>query len=257
MIYIATHKKVDLECKDHYIVLQVGAEGKEDLGYVPDNTGDNISEKNPHYCELTGLYWIWKNTRDDYKGLVHYRRYFGKSNLSGKRKHIYSYAELEEMLQEADVVLPYVEYFLQNAKDELLISCCTEEIFIKLERIIKKKYPDYMDAFEEYFSQNSSTLFNMMFCRAEIFDAYCKWLFDILFELEKVVDLSELNEYQQRLYGFLSERLLNIWIRKNKLKVKNVKVIHLEMSFGERLNLCRRRCTNRIRYRLKNKTGRK
>lgn len=90
----------------------------------------------------------------------------------------------------------------------------------------------------------------MMFCKANLFDDYCRWLFDILFELEQVVDLSELNHYQQRLYGFLSERLLNVWIRRNKFKVKNVRVINPEMPVGERINLCRRRCTNRIRYRL-------
>ena len=79
------------------------------------------------------------------------------------------------MLQSADVVLPYVEYFLQNAKDELLISCCTEKIFAQLECIVKEKYPDYGNVFDEYFQQNSSTLFNMMFCKANLFDDYCRW----------------------------------------------------------------------------------
>ncbi len=250
MIYIATHKKTDLPKLENYIALRVGAEGNDDFGYCADNTGDNISFKNPNYCELTGLYWIWKNTDDDCKGLVHYRRYFEKSNLSANTKNIYSYDELKAMLQSADVVLPYVEYFLQNAKDELLISCCTEKIFAQLECIVKEKYPDYGNAFDEYFQQNSSTLFNMMFCKANLFDDYCRWLFDILFELEKVVDLSELNRYQQRLYGLLSERLLNVWIRKNRCKVKNVRVVNPEMPVGEKINLCRRRFTNRIRYQL-------
>lgn len=170
--------------------------------------------------------------------------------MSANTKNIYSYDELKAMLQSADVVLPYVEYFLQNAKDELLISCCTEKIFAQLECIVKEKYPDYGNAFDEYFQQNSSTLFNMMFCKANLFDDYCRWLFDILFELEKVVDLSELNRYQQRLYGFLSERLLNVWIRKNRCKVKNVRVVNPEMPVGEKINLCRCRFTNRIRYQL-------
>ena len=78
-IYIAVHKKANVLKREGYIPLHVGAEGKEDLGFVKDNTGDNISCKNPNYCELTGLYWIWKNCNADIVGLVHYRRYFVKS----------------------------------------------------------------------------------------------------------------------------------------------------------------------------------
>lgn len=251
MIYIATHKKTEIPKLDNYIILRVGADGKDSFGYCADNTGENISLKNPNYCELTGLYWIWKNAKDDYKGLVHYRRYFGKSNLSNNIKDIYTYDELKEMLNSADIILPYIEYFLQNARDELLISCCTAKIFNQLEHTVKEKYPDYSSAFDEYFQQNCTTLFNMMFCKSEIFDDYCSWLFDILFELEKKVDISTLNEYQQRLYGFLSERLLNVWIKKNKYKVKNVGVVNIEMPLSERIKLCRRRYTNRIRYRFK------
>ena len=66
MIYIAAHKKFNVPQLDNYAVLQVGAQGKENLGYLQDNTGDNISYKNPNFCELTGLYWIWKNCDDEY-----------------------------------------------------------------------------------------------------------------------------------------------------------------------------------------------
>ena len=75
-IIVATHKKYEMPKDDIYIPLHVGAEGKEDIGFIKDNTGDNISEKNPYFCELTGLYWAWKNLNADYIGLVHYRRHF-------------------------------------------------------------------------------------------------------------------------------------------------------------------------------------
>ena len=78
-IYIAIHKKAKVLERECYIPLHVGAEGKEDLGFTRDNTGDNISCKNLNYCELTGLYWIWKHSKADIVGLVHYRRYFVKS----------------------------------------------------------------------------------------------------------------------------------------------------------------------------------
>lgn len=251
MIYIAAHKEFKtLELKD-YCPLQVGAEMGIDLGYAKDNTGENISAKNPNFCELTGLYWIWKNCEDEYKGIVHYRRYFGKNSWSRNTENIYTYSELVGFLnQNVDIVLPNNEYFLQNAKEELLVSCCTKEIFDKLRESIIKVSPQYISAFDLFFAQNKCSLFNMMFCRKEVFDSYCEWLFSILFELEKNVDLDKLTEYQKRLYGFLAERLLNVWVGYNKLKIKNLPVINMEMSLCEKITMLRRRTTNRIRYRL-------
>lgn len=251
MIYIATHKKFNVPNLNGYCALQVGAEGKEKYGYLRDNIGNHISGKNANYCELTGLYWIWKNTDDSYKGLVHYRRYFGRNNLSNKISDICSYEYLLNCLKSVDIVLPYVEYFKQNAKEEILLHCCTEEIFDKLRQIIETKYPDYIETYDRYFNENKASLFNMLFCKREIFDAYCEWLFSILFVLEKQVDLAKLNTYQQRLYGFLSERLLNVWVIKNKLVVKHLPVIHMELPVFDRIRLVRRRFTNRFRFWIK------
>ena len=82
-VIIATHKKYRMPEDKLYLPLHVGAEGKTDeegnpldLGYQKDNTGENISELNPSFCELTGLYWAWKNLDADYVGLAHYRRHF-------------------------------------------------------------------------------------------------------------------------------------------------------------------------------------
>lgn len=251
MIYIATHKEFTAPVTKGYSPLQVGAAEKKHLGYLTDDTGDSISEKNANYCELTGVYWIWKNSEEEYKGLVHYRRYFGKSNLWHRKNEIYTYDELLNMLTEYDIVLPYKEYFLQNAKEEILVSCCTEEIFDKLRETVDELYPEYLEEFDNYFAGNRSALFNMMFCNRNLFDAYAKWLFDILFSLEKKVDLSTLNAYQKRLFGFLSERLLNVWIRKHQLKCKYVSVVNTEMSLTDRINLIRRRYTNAIRFGIK------
>lgn len=80
-ILIAAHKQYWMPNDPVYLPLHVGAEGKQDLGYTQDNTGDNISAKNPNFCELTGLYWAWKNLDADYVGLVHYRRYFTRKEV--------------------------------------------------------------------------------------------------------------------------------------------------------------------------------
>ena len=90
-IIIATHKMYDMPQDDIYLPVHVGREGKDALPYQPDNTGDNISAKNPSYCELTGLYWAWKNLDCDYLGLAHYRRHFSmKSRSSAKVIHRWS-----------------------------------------------------------------------------------------------------------------------------------------------------------------------
>lgn len=248
MIYIATHKSFKVPELAGYTPLQVGAALKSDLDYCKDSDGDSISEKNPNFCELTGLYWIWKNSTEPIKGLVHYRRYFGKSNLSADYKSIYSHSEMEQMLCNADIVLPYVENLKQSVRNEILISCCTEKIFDDLRSVVANHCGEYLADFDSYFSVNKTTLFNMMFCKAELFDSYCEWLFGILFKLESMTDMSGLNAYQQRLYGFLSERLLNVWVAHNKLRVVNVAVVNTEMTLWERLCLIRRRITNEIYF---------
>ena len=89
-VIVTTHKEYWMPTDELYVPLQVGAEGKEDLGFTPDNTGDNISAKNPYYCELTGLYWAWKNLDCEYLGLAHYRRHFTVLRGAGDRKDVLS-----------------------------------------------------------------------------------------------------------------------------------------------------------------------
>ena len=250
MIYIAAHKKFNDPHLDGYMPLQVGAEGKDDLGYLKDNSGDNISLRNPNYCELTGLYWIWKNTEDEYKGLVHYRRYFGRSNLSSRISDVWSCQALTDQLRDHDIVLPCQTVFLQNAREQRH-GCCSAETFDRLRQVISDKYPDYLTDFDSFFAQNKCSLFNMMYCRRELFDAYCSWLFDILFELEKHVSLDDVNDYDKRLYGFLSERLINIWSVHNGLIPFYSPVIQTEMSNLEKIRLMRRNLTNNIRYHIR------
>ena len=82
-VIIATHKKYEMPKYKSYLPVHVGKEGKDDIGFKGDNTGNNISKKNPYFCELTGIYWAWKNLKADYVGLAHYRRHF-KGNTKSK-----------------------------------------------------------------------------------------------------------------------------------------------------------------------------
>lgn len=114
-IIVATHKKYEMPQDAMYLPLHVGAEGKTDqngnpldLGYQKDNTGENISNKNAAYCELTGLYWAWKNLDTDYTGLAHYRRHFGKKTKT-PFEGVLTYNELCPMLGKYKIFVPKKE----------------------------------------------------------------------------------------------------------------------------------------------------
>ena len=109
-IVIALHKKYNVPTDKIYLPVLVGAAGKESIGFSRDDSGENISKKNPYYCELTGLYWAWKNLNVDYIGLVHYRRYLGigKKNKTENKEFskILTSKQAEELLSKYDVILP-------------------------------------------------------------------------------------------------------------------------------------------------------
>ena len=105
-IIIATHKKYRMPEDSMYLPLHVGAEGKKDIGYTKDNTGDNISLKNPSFCELTGMYWAWKNLSADYVGLAHYRRHFGKKKGTDLFDGVLKYDELLPLISGHKIFVP-------------------------------------------------------------------------------------------------------------------------------------------------------
>ena len=94
-----------------------------------------------------------------------------------------------------------------------------------------EKYPEYIDAFDKVMSDRSFYAFNMFISRKELFDSYYKWLFDILFELESRIDISSYDDYNKRIFGFLSERLFNVWLKYQDLKIKEIMVYNSEEDF--------------------------
>lgn len=213
-IYEITHKKFAKPSLPEYIRLQVGAALHTDLGYEADNTGDNISEKNPNFCELTGIYWLWKNIHCDIIGVCHYKRYLLSDNdILGKH-------EIESVLKDYDVILPnslyvnapsvYEHYRLEHHIKDLET----------IRNVISELFPKYLAAFDFCMNCGQITPTNMIVTRKEIFDKYCNWLFPILFEVEKRIDISDYDEYQSRIFGFLSERLTNVFFTYNSYKIK-------------------------------------
>lgn len=250
-----THKEFNCPDINGYIPLAVGKALNNKVNYNGDDTGDNISIKNKNYCELTGLYWIWKNDKDsDIIGISHYRRYFTKQKFFRKERGFIDNNTIEKILKTYDIILPPREIYRETATEQYCLNSGFKKDLDLVREIIKNKYPDYLETYDRIFNQNLIHQFNMMVTNKKLYNDYCKWLFDILFELEKNIDLSKgYNDYQKRIYGFLSERLLNVWVYKNKLKIKTLRAINVDMSLKELVRLNLRRVKNELIYLLKRK----
>lgn len=221
-IYVMTHKKIAEIQNDIYIPLHVGKEGKQDLGYLGDNTGDNISAKNSSYCELTGLYWLWKNIECDIIGICHYRRYFTRNEILLDKSYI------EETIRKHPIIVPNSGCVRESCIYDQYkkIHDSTKDLDICRE-VIAEKCPEYLAAFDYHMKTVLISVGNMWITKKDIFDRYCTWLFDILFEAEKRIDTTGYDDYQKRVMGFLSERLFRIWLfmQRESVTEENVKLI--------------------------------
>ncbi len=236
-IVVAAHKAYDYPKGKSYIPLQVGSKiADKKLGIARDDTGDNISEKNPYFCELTGLYWIYKNCKSDFKGLVHYRRLFTlKSGKISKNKRIdaaLSDEEISNLIKDYDIILPKKRnYIIEDLWSHYEHTLHVEPLEMT-GKIIKELTPEYLAEFKKLKTRKTAHMFNMIIARKDIFDNYCKWLFKILFELEKRMKGKDdkYESFHKRFYGRISELLLDVWLNTNykDLKVKELRVIDVE-----------------------------
>lgn len=229
-MYVVTHKQVDIPEIAGYKPIVVGKNEVSYSDFVRDNTGDNIAEKNPNYCELTALYWMWKNDqKSDLVGLSHYRRFFS-TNISNARKEVcLQWREAEKILKSYDVILPYPKtWFDCSVKQWFLETDGKKKDIDALREVVAGLAPDYIDSYDFIMDGPWASYFNMFVMPKEMMNRYCEWLFKILFELEKRIDISNYTPLEARIYGFLSERLLNIWMHKNKYRIKYLPVFQVE-----------------------------
>ena len=216
-VYVVMHKEVDLskyKLSSCYKRLMVGKKKSNIKDMLFDSVGENISDKNKNYCELTGLYWMWKHSKAKYVGLCHYRRFF-VSNHSFK---ILNEKQILKTLSKYDIILPQRTKLdrtvYQRYKYGHHISDMDE-----CKKVIKEFYPEYMKAFNTIMNDNKYYACNMFIMPKEKLDEYCEWLFKILFEVEKRIDISDRTDYQKRVYGFLSERLFSVWVEHQKFNI--------------------------------------
>lgn len=231
MIYIITHKKFkDVISEDGYQTLFVGAKQNRSAEEyaVRDDIADNISCKNPYYCELTGLYWLWKNVDSDIIGVCHYRRYFSDRKIK-KKKYILTQKNVLELMNSYDAVLPRKRWFDGRSAKAFYAAKHDVKDWNRMTELIGRLYPEYVDDVRWFEKERKGYCYNMFIMKKKDMDSYCKWLFAILFELERSSDVSEYDEYNRRIYGFLAERMINIWLHHNKLKICEVPVYNPEL----------------------------
>lgn len=244
-VLVACHKE-DLAIRkdDVYMPIQVGKalHPKLDLGFQCDNEGDNISDKNGSYCELTAIYWAWKNLKDvDVIGLCHYRRYFDFYNQCK-----WPYAVKAFPVSH----LPYLDFsipesIVQQVRSGAVVASklihhpfslgvdyCVHhysEDMETIKAILHENYKEYEEAYAKVIENNNLMRpFNMFLMDWTDFEHYCDWIFAILKEAENRIRIEYYNPVQQRIWGYIAERLFNVWLYAEQKKVIGKPVIWLD-----------------------------
>lgn len=258
MIYVAFHRRGTFFFDQSlYKPIQVGKETSGiDLELINDAEGENISDKNNIYSELTGWYWIWKNKRHDIVGTSHYRRYFTteKESFFRKTANIFLYlagqknkkhglfqvtsqkkwksrilnsGQINMLLKDFDILLPVRKKFPYSVYEQYKRRHREKDITLT-RKIISEMQPDYLETFDKTFASNKMYPFNMFVLSWKLFDEYMNWIFPVLFELEKRSDIDLNDRYQKRVCAFMAERLQTVWINHKNLKVKELNVLYLK-----------------------------
>ena len=233
-ILVCYHKQDVMATQDPYMPIHVGKalHPELDLGIQGDNTGDNISDKNGSYCELTGMYWAWKNLKNvDIIGLCHYRRYFDFHGQCQKYTPISMFNEKDFDTINLDVPFDVLSKVSKKGavvvskrisyNIPLILDYCASHVaddYRVLNYVIHKTQEEkYINAFHKVMEKHvSMSNFNMFLMKWGDFDAYCQWIFPILSEVEKYTDINGYTPFQKRIYGYMAERLFNVWLEAEK-----------------------------------------
>lgn len=213
-IIIACHKKCEVPSDPVYFPVHVGAEGKDSIGFTPDNSGDNISTKNNKISELTGLYWAWKNLPCDYLGLVHYSRYFAARSHFGTASlsDVLTREQAEQLLSRYRVILPKRrKYYIETMYSHYAHTIDGSHLDITRE-IISRQCPEYLKSFDEVMGRTCGHMFNMFIMSRPLADEYCAWLFPLLFEVEEKIDMNSKSLFDSRRVGSVAELMLDVWL---------------------------------------------
>ncbi len=224
-MFVCCHQPT--EVPDHPLLapIQVGAAlaGSHFAGFLWDDTGENISIKNRSYCELTAQYWAWKNVKADYYGFFHYRRYLYPDQSAPKPYRIeekasqaalerLGYSRFEEVICQYDMLLPKGENMYLPVREHYANAPFHYREDLKtVEEIVRDNYSAYRPAIEEYLSSTICYFGNIFIMKQSVFQDYCAWLFPVLEEFDRRADILSYSSQEQRVDGYLAERLLGIY----------------------------------------------
>lgn len=224
VIMVAAHKEFPMPKVEGYVPVLVGATRnyKDGIAYQRDDEGENISSKNPNYNELTAVYWAWKNLKNiDALGLVHYRRYLFDSKPHSL-DNVISIQKVNQLLSKYDVILPKKRNYYIESNYSHYIHAHHKEPLDKTREIIVKDYPQYLTKFDKVMKRKKAHMFNMFIMKRDAFDSYCNFMFGVLEKVEKQIDISNYSVQEARVYGYISELLMDVWLETNAYKYTEV-----------------------------------
>lgn len=249
-IFCIYHKPSEVFKSDVFEPIQTGySQSSVDLGFLKDNSGDNIADKNISYAEMTAWYWVWKNylkkhPRVDYIGFCHYRRFLDffsdKLNYNSLFSNIWNYSafkgyfdeyynnkEIHNIIKDYDVIL--VEKFsvlsLATSIYNQYVSCHgNTEIDILID-VVKKFFPEYQEDMEEFLNGCIGYFCLNFIMKRKLFKEFMVWTFELLDKLIETLDSYGYYNYKnQKIPAFLMERFFNVWLR-HKIKNNDIKIL--------------------------------
>lgn len=212
MNYVITHKDFPINQDDFYKALCVGGFQKD--GWLCAADGNNIEQYNDRLNETTGLYWIWKNTKEKMVGLSHYRRYFNDGQRLDKEK-------AEEILKTNDMIMAPIRLGWSIMTNIEMASGETlgRSVGAMFREAIAEKQPNYVEAFDKVMDGNFMYYCGMFVTSRKVLNAYCKWLFSFLFDVVDKVEMGPLGYYERRVCGYFCEAFWTVWLQNQCLDV--------------------------------------
>ena len=174
--------------------------------------GDNIDFLNPWYCELTGLYYLWKHVDDEIVGLEHYRRYF-----VNEKGNLLSEDEISDLLKDCDILCK--EMVFKNNKKTLDYLKNGKKFIYRFLSFLPKTEKNYF--LYQFRSAKKFAQCNMFICRKEIINEYCNWFFNTVINFNAKEFFNN-----KRIIGYIAEFVFGYWLQMHKYNIKyiNVKV---------------------------------
>jgi hypothetical protein len=255
-IYVSMHKLSYVPQNNNFIVpIQVGAAIADERfdGMAHDDEGENISEKNKRYCELTAQYWAWKNDTDaDYYGFWHYRRYFSFNESENENENVWGVLpcdllnekslkqycidelHISQATENYDIIVPsewecFEDGKLMTVYEHWCKHFKKEDLDLSI-KIVGTKYPEYYHSLLDVVYSNSAFFCNMFIMKKELFDEYSAFVFDVLDEIEQKAEHRRYNTEEYHVLGHISERLLSAYVKYIEDERPEISVLYLSRT---------------------------